>query len=658
MVDLRELGEDELWDLFLDDAEKQTRQGVAVTLAYYLEQLPQLRSYNIALHAAISAVLENAVELGSDRNDALESLKADYPDFDNIIHEVCMIDDLVGTTRSLENRLAESQIELPREFGPQWRDDQQRYQLVELLSRGSHGMVYKAKDRSLSEPGRPAWVAVKILREQAGLYRDDSLREGARARLVEHPNVAKVIEAGVHNDLLYFCFEYIEGVTLESYARDYRHRLSPRAAVRFILPVLEGLAVAHERGIAHLDLHPRNVLVTSRDKPVLIDFGLAVFIHERSCSLRRAIGALGFVSPEVFRGDDSIDLLRADVYSAAALVWWFLTSDFPNGDTPEHISAKLSDSTRSDPGLNDDAAATLDPDLVTILKRGLHPSPTDRCRSLRMLVGDLEDWLGNRPIRETHPGLLKRGLLLVRRSPKTVISIGAMCLILIAASTGLTWQQLNHKHRTILAERGAQLREARLHERTAIAEADALRIEGTRLAASRETYEALRVLMASVSNESVTKEWFLALTLVRDLVDQDGRLDAGTLAATRAARIYSAKQAVNDLEQSGRSDSPIALMWRAALASTLADAGQFAECVEVLDGHMPQIAEQFGDVEPMVQRLQILYDCASVLASRDTGATLSADSESMSVVLERLNGIDTSQLPQRLASTVKKALDE
>lgn len=656
LIDLRELGEHELWDLFHDDAEEQAQHGEAVTLAYYLDRVPQLRGYDIALHAAICAVLENAMDLGSDRNSALDSLETDHPDLGEVIQEVRLIDDIVGKTSSLEDRLVESQIELPREFGPDWRDGQRRYQLVELLSRGSHGVVYKAKDHSLSVPNRPAWVAVKILRDSGGPDPGPALREGARARLVEHPNVARVIEAGVQEcGQLYFCFEYIEGVTLDSYAGDHRHLMTPRAAVRFILPVLDGLAAAHERGIAHLDLHPRNVLVTARDKPVLIDFGLAVFIHEQSGSLRRAVGALGFVAPEVFRGDDFIDPLRADIYSAAGLVWWLLTGDIPNGRSVEHIEAKLSDITRDDPGLNEDAAAFLDSDLVAVLKRGLHPSTIARSQSLRLLIGDLQDWIDDRPIRGTHPSLLKRGVLFARRSPKTIISIGAMCLVLAVASAGVTWQQLSHKHRTVLAERESQLREARLLERAAVAEADALRIEGVRLSASRETYEALRVLVASVSNESITKDWYLALALVRDLADQEGRLDAATLAATRDARIQGAKQIVDELERSGQGDSTITLMWHAALASSLADDGRFAECVELLNGRMSQIADRFGDDEPIVLRLQILHDCAAILASHDGGQSALAESELLSQLLDRLDDIEPGTLPPRLAKLVERA---
>lgn len=656
LVDLQEIGENELWDLFHDDAEEQAKQGMVVTLAYYLDRIPKLHMNHEALHAAISAVLENAMDLGRDRNEVLDTLEQQYPCFREVIYEVRIIDDLVGTTSTLEDRLVESRFELPREFGPEWREGERRYQLVELLSRGSHGVVYKAKDHSLSVPNRPAWVAIKILRDCDSADQGPAIREGARARLVEHPNVARVIEAGVQDcGQLYFCFEYIEGVTLESYARDHRHLLTPQSAVRFILPVLHGLAAAHERGIAHLDLHPRNVLVTDRDKPVLIDFGLAVFIHDKSGSLRRAVGALGFVAPEVFRGDDFIDPLWADIYSASGLVWWLLTGDIPNGRTVEHIEAKLSDITRNDSGLNEDAAASLASDLVTVLKRGLFPSTADRTQSLRILIGDLQDWIDHRPIRGTRPSLTKRGVLFARRSPKTIISIGAMSLVLVAASAGITWQQLSHKNDTVLAERDSQLREARLLERAAVAEADALRIEGVRLSASRETYEALRVLVASVSNESVTKDWFLALSLVRDLADQEGRLDAATLAATRDARIRGAEQIIEDLEQSGRGDSTIALMWYAALASSLADDGRFTECVELLDGCMSQIAERFGGDEPMVLRLQILHDCSAVLASRAMGESSPTESDSLSQLLDRLDDIDSGRLPPRLAKMVERA---
>jgi len=656
MIELEKLDENEVWDLFLEDADSQAARGEAVSLDYYLDRVPRLADHGSALHAAISAVLENAVALGYDRDEIIESLEANYPDHRHAIREVRVVDDMIGSTGTLANSILGPPLELPADLGPQWRPGVRRYQLIEALSRGAHGTVYLAKDRSLSEPDRPALVAIKILRHREDLDSGAALREGARARMIEHESVARVIEAGIDDrGHLYFSFEYIDGPTLESFARDHRGRLSDREAVRFLLPVLRGLAGAHERGVAHLDLHPRNVLVRRTGSPVLIDFGMGAVIHDLPGPLGRPPGALGFICPELFRADASVDPIKADAYSAAALVWWLLTGHAPNGDTVEHIEARLSDEARGAAGLVRHGVST-DADLVSILERALCPCPSRRTRSVAALVADLEDWLAHRPIRGTRPGPWKRARLLIKRSPRTVLWTSALIATLTATGVLATWQQLGHRHRTQLSETSSQLREAELREQAAAAEAESLRTEARRVQEMRRGLEALRMLVASADQETtLTGEWFIALTLIRDLADQDSAVEGAALSQTYAARIDHARRMVAEFERTGREHSAMGLMWRAALACSLADDNRLDECADVLDGRIPAFISMFGADEPMVRRIAMLRDSATILSSRAAASSESDEAAEILRAANRLRTVDANSLPPRLARLVQRA---
>lgn len=159
-----------------------------------------------------------------------------------------------------------------------------RFELVELVARGGHGVVYRGVHRSLRCP-----IAVKLLACDA-----DS--DFARARFVEqfeneartvaslrHPAIVRVIDHGVATcsgqSLPYLVLDWVEGETLEALLRRDSKPRGPKQALALLRPVFDAIACAHDAGVVHRDIKPANIMVARDEKgepsPRVLDFGIA-----------------------------------------------------------------------------------------------------------------------------------------------------------------------------------------------------------------------------------------------------------------------------------------------------------------------------------------------------------------------------------------------
>ena len=110
----------------------------------------------------------------------------------------------------------------------------------------------------------------------------------------------------------------------------------PRAAASLVAAVADAVHHAHQRGILHRDLKPRNILLTTDGQPQVTDFGLAKQVEgESGVTLSGAIvGTIGYMAPEQARSDASITT-AVDVYSLGAILYELLTGRAPfRGSTP------------------------------------------------------------------------------------------------------------------------------------------------------------------------------------------------------------------------------------------------------------------------------------------------------------------------------------
>jgi serine/threonine-protein kinase len=196
-----------------------------------------------------------------------------------------------------------------------------RFVLVRELGPGGMSRVFLGRDEVLDRP-----VAVKILRPdpedpEVGLrFR----REGRAAARLSHPNIVRVYDAGENefegDRVSYIVMEYVPGGDFKDMME--RNGPLPEAMLsRVGADVAAGLAHAHERGIVHRDVKPRNVLIDDRGSPKLADFGIARALdgttsHNRAESY---LGTAAYSSPEQLNGERVT--AKSDVYSLGATLY-------------------------------------------------------------------------------------------------------------------------------------------------------------------------------------------------------------------------------------------------------------------------------------------------------------------------------------------------
>jgi beta-lactam-binding protein with PASTA domain/serine/threonine protein kinase len=202
-----------------------------------------------------------------------------------------------------------------------------RYRLEERLARGGMSTVYAATDLRLHRT-----VAVKIMAEHLAhdpAFVDRFTREARATAMLSHVNVVSVSDQGSDQGLVYLVMELVRGRTLRDLLQA-RGRLTVGEAFAVLEPVLAGLTAAHRAGIAHRDVKPENVLISTDGQVKVADFGLARAVAgtgQTSHTGGVLIGTVAYLSPEQLeRGRSDA---RSDVYAAGVMFYELLTGHPP-----------------------------------------------------------------------------------------------------------------------------------------------------------------------------------------------------------------------------------------------------------------------------------------------------------------------------------------
>jgi eukaryotic-like serine/threonine-protein kinase len=144
------------------------------------------------------------------------------------------------------------------------------YRVESLLGSGGVGSVYAARNVSSG-----AMVAIKVVRS-VGLGTQAVMRFRQECRALSrlsHPGIVRLIETGSAAGLTYLVMEFIDGLPLDAWLAGAQR--SPQRCISLVRAMLEALAHAHDAGVVHRDLKPRNVVVATDGTPRLVDFGVA-----------------------------------------------------------------------------------------------------------------------------------------------------------------------------------------------------------------------------------------------------------------------------------------------------------------------------------------------------------------------------------------------
>ena len=214
------------------------------------------------------------------------------------------------------------------------------YQILKKIGAGAMAVVYKAKQLSLDRI-----VAVKVLPKRLSKnaeFVERFYREGKAAAALNHNNIVQAIDVGEAGGYHYFVMEYVEGNTVyDELAGEKVYKEDE--AIAIIRQVAAALLHAHERGIIHRDVKPKNIMLTRDRVAKLADMGLARATSDVEAAMAergRAYGTPYYISPEQIRGELKIDQ-RADIYSLGATLYHMVTGRVPfEGPTPAAVMQK------------------------------------------------------------------------------------------------------------------------------------------------------------------------------------------------------------------------------------------------------------------------------------------------------------------------------
>ena len=264
-----------------------------------------------------------------------------------------------------------------------------KYELIRPIGDGNMGTVFLARDPfSLQD------VAVKIATPKpadedriARRRRKLFYIEAKAAGMLRHPNIVATIDAGIEDDRRYLVMEYVQGAsTLDRYCTP-DNLLPVERVVGIVLKCALAFGFAHDKGVVHRDIKPKNIMLTQDNEVKICDFGLAL-ITSADINDTQVMGRLGsprYMSPE--QVSEEMVTNQSDIFSLGIVAYEMLTGISPF--KADNISAIAKRITREPHKPITEFRDDVPPALVHIIDRTLKKHPAGRYQSAMDLAGDL-----------------------------------------------------------------------------------------------------------------------------------------------------------------------------------------------------------------------------------------------------------------------------
>lgn len=261
-------------------------------------------------------------------------------------------------------------------------------EILEPLGHGGMGAVYKARQTKLDR-----LVALKILRPESAddpAFAERFNREARTLARLQHPHIVAIHDFGeialaVSGDakprtVYYFLMEYVDGASLRQLIQS--GDLEFEQSLAIAAQICEALQFAHDEHVVHRDIKPENILVDSRGRVKIADFGLAKLAARTRDDLtltmtHQVMGTPRYMAPEQMEGSHLVDH-RADIYSLGVVLYEMLTGQIPAGhfEPPSKI-------------------VRVDPRLDQVVLRALAREPHHRYQNVRDLAADIATIAGS-----------------------------------------------------------------------------------------------------------------------------------------------------------------------------------------------------------------------------------------------------------------------
>ena len=339
------------------------------------------------------------------------------------------------------------------------------YRLLRELGQGGMGRVFLA-ERADALYSRQ--VAIKFLRHDLGDLRERFGNERRILAALDHPNIAKLIDAGNSaSDAPYVVMEYVEGEPITRHCE--RTHASQRERIALFLQVLDAVQHAHAHLIVHRDLKPENILVGADGLPKLLDFGIAKLLEPEVRGLTQtglAPMTPEYASPEQVRGE-SVGT-ASDVYSLGVLLYQLLTGERPyaiSTRSPAEIERTvcLVEPARPSKVARARSGARIDRDLDHIVLKALNKEASGRYLSCQQFADDLRRYLDGRPVLARATPRREVALKFLRRN-RLAASAAAAIVLALVVGTGLALVQARRANEQAQIARSERDRAERVSE--------------------------------------------------------------------------------------------------------------------------------------------------------------------------------------------------
>jgi eukaryotic-like serine/threonine-protein kinase len=392
------------------------------------------------------------------------------------------------------------------------------YRITAVLGEGGMGTVYAAEQDA---PRRA--VAIKVLQSRSGTALARFQAEAEIMARLDHPGIARVLEAGEADGHPFLVMEHVDGKMLDAFAKD----LTLDRKLELFGALCESVQHAHLKGVIHRDLKPSNVMVRSDDdRVVVLDFGVARLAadDDKTPGTTRAgelIGTPLYMSPEQARlRADEVDV-RTDVYTLGVMLYELICGELPYNarDVPLPILTCLICEDPPIP-LSKRGGVEVGGDLDAITLQALQKEPEKRYQSVAALAEDVRRFREGQPVSVRVPTTIERVRAFVRRRPVVAASILGSIVALAAFSAIVTVLWLDASHARSTAEAAQQRTEtarAELESRS-----NQLILRQARVALGRDPTEALAWLATLTPRDvDVGTAWEIAHEAVARGVAKD-----------------------------------------------------------------------------------------------------------------------------------------
>jgi len=222
--------------------------------------------------------------------------------------------------------------------GSVWMD---RYHIKKEIGRGAMGRVMLVEDEMVDES-----LIVKFMLPELTIDKQSTerfKREVKYSRKVGHPNVIRVHDLLIKDDICAISMEYFKSRGLDAVLKK-QALFDIRDGLKILYQITSGMAAAHEQAVIHRDLKPSNILIDDSGHVKIVDFGIASASTSADSTLTQTgsiVGSPAYLSPERAQGKEADE--RSDIYSLGIVAYYMFTGQLPYSGKPMEVLAQHRD---------------------------------------------------------------------------------------------------------------------------------------------------------------------------------------------------------------------------------------------------------------------------------------------------------------------------